>query len=43
MTGNNNSQSIILKNQKSLEQVKDYNGLAVGFGMLSAEKDANEK
>ena len=43
MTGNTNSYSRILGNEKSMELIVDYNDMAVGLAMLNAEKDANAK
>ena len=43
MTGNTNSYSIILNDEKSMELIVDYNDMAVGLAMLNAEKDVNAK
>ena len=43
MTGNINSYSIILKNEKRMELIVYYNDMAVGLAMLNAEKYANAK
>ena len=43
MTGNTNSYSRILNDEKSMELIVDYNDMAVGLAMLNAEKDANAK
>lgn len=39
ITGNINSYSRILNNDKSMEMVQDYNGLAASMAMMNAEKD----
>ena len=43
MTGNTNSYSRILNNEKSMELIVDYNNMAVGLEMLNAEKYVNAK
>ena len=43
MTGNINSYSRTLNNEKSMELIVDYNDMAVGLAMLNADKDANVK
>ena len=43
VTGNVNSYSRILNDEKNLEKFKDYTELAVGLGMLNAEKDEKSK
>ena len=43
MTGNTNSYSRILKSEKSMELIVDYNNMAVGLAMLNAENDENAK
>ena len=43
VTGNVNSYSRILNAEKNLEKFKDYTELAVGLGMLNAEKDEKSK
>ena len=39
MTGNINSYTRILNSEERLEQITDYNDLAVGISMINAERD----
>ena len=41
MTGNTNSYSRIINNNKSMELIVDYNDMAVGVAMSNTEKDMN--
>ena len=43
MTGNINSYSRTLNDEKSMELIVDYNDMAVGLAMLNADKDENTK
>ena len=43
MTGNINSCSKVLKNNKCLKLIQDYNDMTVGLEMLNVEKDVNAK
>ena len=43
LTGNTNSYSIILNDEKSLGKFQDYNDLSVGLAMLNTEKDVKVK
>ena len=43
MTGNTNSYSIILNDEKSMELIVNYNDMTVGLAMSNAEKYVNTK
>ena len=43
ITGNTNGHSIILSNQKSLEQIEDCNDLVMVLGMINGEKGLKAK
>ena len=43
MTGNINTYSRILNDNKSMEIIVDYNNMSVGLEMLNMEKEANAK
>ena len=38
-----NRHSIIMNDKKGLENIQDYNDMAVGLAMINAEKDTNTK
>ena len=43
MTGNTNSHSRTLNDEKSMELILDYNNMTKGLAMLNSEKEENSK